>query len=147
MNHIVSEGMDVIDATGNKLGEITKVWEEKERIIEGSEEQPEGRGINPPTPASGPPTGDFIRAGMAPRESLIEPSLQPTTDFDEKLANEPLQTAGGNYMQVKSGGLLSKSLYIPMTAIKEVRDQQVLLRFTKDELENMGADNKPDWLT
>jgi hypothetical protein len=49
----------------------------------------------------------------------------------------------GNYLHVKTGGLLAKEYYIPAAAVEEIEAHRVEIRVAKSDLGNQGWDKAP----
>jgi uncharacterized protein (TIGR02271 family) len=52
--------------------------------------------------------------------------------------------AGGRYFNVDAGLLGMKEFYVPFDAVTEVRDDDVYLNVTRDRLDDMGWDRRPE---
>jgi uncharacterized protein (TIGR02271 family) len=49
----------------------------------------------------------------------------------------------GNYFQIEKGFLFKTSLYVPFTAVTDVKRERVYLNISKDDIENQGWDQMP----
>jgi hypothetical protein len=57
------------------------------------------------------------------------------------------EPAGEMILKVDTGFLgLGKNLYIPVSAVSDVRSDKVMLGIDKDAIDGMGWDNRPAWI-
>jgi hypothetical protein len=55
--------------------------------------------------------------------------------------------AGDTCLKVHAGlPLLGKNLYIPVSAIRDVTDDRIILRIDETDLEKQGWDERPAWI-
>jgi len=55
--------------------------------------------------------------------------------------------AGDTYLKVHAGlAFLGKSLYIPVSAIRDVTADRIILRIDETDLDKQGWDERPAWI-
>jgi hypothetical protein len=76
----------------------------------------------------------------------VDKIFQPTTV--RSTASSTAESAGEPTLKVKSGLLgLGTEYYIPASVVRDVTTDRVVLSTDKDQLDSMGWDSRPPWIS